>query len=200
MKTLGITGGIGGGKSTAVAFLHEFGAMVFDADVEAKRIMEEDPAVRHEIVKAFGDEAYDASGRLNRAYLASRTFGDEAAVKRLNAIVHPRVHAAFGRTRDDAEAAGERLLVYEAALLFESGGSRLLDVVALVDAPVETRIARATARDGSTREQVIARMNHQMDPEEARSRADVVLDNGGSPEDLRAQVEDLFQSLVAAKP
>ena len=196
MKTLGITGGIGSGKSTVTAMLRDLGAPVFDADLEARRIMEDDPDVRRAIAAAFGDDAYDHAGRLNRPFLAARVFGDDAAVQRLNSIVHPRVHEAFRRTRDDAQVQGVPVLVYEAALIFESGGDRLLDAVAVVDAPEEVRIARTMARDESTREQVVARMRHQISPAEARRRADYVIENGTSRDALRVQVEKLFRAVT----
>ncbi|GIV60608.1 dephospho-CoA kinase [Rhodocaloribacter litoris] len=196
VKTLGVTGGIGSGKTTVCRMLEALGARVFYADDEAKRIMAEDPAVRAELVDAFGPASYDAAGRLNRAYLAQQVFGDEANVARINAIVHPRVYAAFEQARRRAEADGVPLLVKEAALIFETGGDRHLDAVAVVDAPVEERIRRVAERDGATPGQVRARMAHQLPPEELRRRADFVIENDGDLAHLRRQVERLYRTMT----
>lgn len=195
MRTLGITGGIGSGKTAACRVFEDLGARVVYADAEAKRLMTEDPDLRAAITEAFGPESYDAEGRLNRAHLA-RAFGDPDEVARLNALVHPRVREAFGALRDEAEADGYPLFVYEAALIYESGADAVLDFVAVVDAPLETRIARVMARDGAPREAVLARIAHQMPAAELRRRADFVLDNGGDLDHLRAQVEALYRKLT----
>jgi dephospho-CoA kinase len=199
MTTLGVTGGIGSGKSAACQMFEDLGARVVYADAEAKRLMHEHPELRAAITDAFGAESYDASGALNRPYLADRVFGDEAQVAKLNALVHPRVREAFFKLRDAAEAEGYDLFVYEAALIYESGADRVLDHVAVVDAPLETRIDRVMARDGVPREAVLARMRHQMSADDLRRRADFVLKNGGDLAHLHAQVEALYQKLTAAE-
>ncbi len=197
MKTLGVTGGIGSGKTTVCRLFEDLGARVFYADREAKKLMEEDPAMRAEITAAFGPESYDAAGRLDRAYLARRVFGEAASVARINAIVHPRVFRAFEAAREAAAREGVVLLVHEAALIFEAGGERYLDAVAVVDAPEAERVRRVTARDAVTPAQVRARMGHQLPPDELRRRADYVIDNTGSLEDLRRQVERVYAEMVA---
>jgi dephospho-CoA kinase len=197
MKTLGVTGGIGSGKSAACTIFEELGSRVVYADAEAKRLMHEDEALRASIVEAFGAESYDAQGALNRPHLAARVFGDEEQVARLNALVHPRVRKAFFELRAAAEAAGYGLFVYEAALIYETAADRVLDYVAVVDAPLETRIARVMARDGVAREAVLARIQHQMPTDELRRRADFVIENDGDLDHLRAQVEALYTSLVS---
>ncbi len=197
MKTLGVTGGIGSGKTTVCRLFEDLGARVFYADREAKKLMEEDPAMRAEITAAFGPESYDAAGRLDRAYLARRVFGEAASVARINAIVHPRVFRAFEAAREAAAREGVVLLVHEAALIFEAGGERYLDAVAVVDAPEAERVRRVTARDAVTPAQVRARMGHQLPPDELRRRADYVIDNTGSLEDLRRQVEQVYAEMVA---
>jgi dephospho-CoA kinase len=196
MKTLGVTGGIGSGKTTVCRLLEALGARVFYADAEAKRLMQEDPGVRAEIEAAFGAESYDAEGRLNRAFLAAQVFGDERKVDRINAIVHPRVFEAFARAKAVAERDGVPLLVKEAALIFEAGGDKHLDAVAVVDAPRGLRVQRVVDRDGTTPEKVLARMGHQLPPDELRRRADYIIENDGPLDDLRAQVDALYQDLV----
>lgn len=197
MRTLGITGGIGSGKSTVCRIFESLGARVFYADDEAKRLMHEHPAIRTELVEAFGRESYLDDGSLNRLHLADRVFHDEAALRRLNAIVHPRVFEAFEDARRRAEKDGAPLMIKEAAIMFESGGDAMVDAVAVVDAPVDVRIRRVVARDGTTEAAVRARMANQLPPEELRSRADFVIENHGSEDELREQVERVFRAVTA---
>jgi dephospho-CoA kinase len=196
MTSLGVTGGIGSGKTTVCGFLEEQGARVFYADLEAKRLMQEDEAVRDQIVEAFGESAYREDGSLNRVYLADRVFGDRDEVERLNAIVHPAVFRAFASAVERAEAEAVRLLVHEAALLFEAGGDAHVDATCAVVAPDADRIARVTERDDVTEEQVRARMEHQLPQEELRDRADYVIENDGSLDDLRSKTLDLYWEIV----
>jgi len=196
VTTLGVTGGIGSGKSTACRMLEEQGARVFYADAEAKRLMQQDDALRTAIAGAFGADTYDAGGTLNRAHLAALVFSDDEKLQQLNALVHPRVFEAFGQAKEQAEAEGVKVLVHEAALIFESGGDAHLDAVAVVDAPVDVRLRRVRARDGASEAEVRARMAHQLPPEELRQRADYVLDNSGSIEALRRQVHALYAQVT----
>ncbi|HKL88526.1 MAG TPA: dephospho-CoA kinase [Salinibacter sp.] len=199
MITLGVTGGIGSGKTTVCGFLEEKGARVFYADIEAKRLMQEEDAVRAALVEEFGEETYGDDGALNRAYLADRVFGDAERVGRLNAIVHPHVFEAFEATKERASDEGVDLLVHEAALLFEAGGDQHVDVTAAVVAPDADRIAWVTERDDVTPEQVQARMGHQLSQDELRRRADYVIENDGSLEDLRQKSVELYWTVVDAK-
>jgi len=196
MKTLGLTGGIGSGKSSAAQEFARLGAYTVSADEEAKRLMLEDPDLRAELTAAFGPATYDQEGRLDRRYLADQVFGDDQAIARLNAIVHPRVKAAFPEIHRRAEASGAPLLVYEAALLLEAGLDDRFDALATVDAPRETRIARVMERDGVPREAVEARMRHQLPADTLLERADYVIDNSGAPENLVEQVERVFSELT----
>ena len=198
LKTLGVTGGIGSGKSALVAWLAEHdGVRAVLADDLAKRLMAEDPEVRRQLVERFGAETFDATGALDRGALARRVFGDPAELAALNAIVHPAVRRALTEAIDQARADGVALLVYEAALLFETDGDAVLDRTVWVDAPVETRVVRAMARDGATEESVRARMRHQLDPEAGRQRADVVVDNSGDLFALWAAADALAEELGA---
>lgn len=197
MTTLGVTGGIGSGKSAAVARLAEKpGVRVVYADAVAKQLMQEDADLRAALSERFGPTVYDTDGRLDRAVLAARVFGDEAELAALNALVHPAVRRAMLAEIERARADGVALLVYEAALIYEAGADAHLDAVAVVDAPVETRIARVTARDGVPREAVLARMQHQLPPEALRHRADHVLENDGDLAHLYAQVDALYDALT----
>lgn len=196
VPTLGVTGGIGSGKSTVCRLFEALGARVFYADHEAKRLMTEDPALRQAILDAFGPESYQPNGQLNRAYLAERVFDDPNALRQLNTLVHPHVLHAFQEARKQATRAQVPLLILEAALLFESGADRLVDHVLVVDVPEAERIRRVVARDGIPPEKVRARMQHQLPPEILKARADFVLENTGSLEQLRQQVEALYRHLT----
>ena len=196
MTTLGVTGGIGSGKTTVCGFLEEQGARVFYADIEAKRLMRKDPDVRAAIVDAFGEAAYDEEGALDRAYLADRVFGDAEQLDRLNAIVHPHVFKAFEAAKARAVDEEVSLLVHEAALLFEAGGDEHVDTTAVVVAPDADRIDWVTARDDVTPDQVRARIQHQLPQGELRERADYVIENDGSLDDLRRKSVELYWTVV----
>ena len=196
MLVLGLTGGIGSGKSIVAARLEENeGVRVLRADDEAKRIMVEDPGVRAALVARFGPETFRPDGTLDRAGLAARVFGDEDEVAALNAIVHPAVRHDLRRQIERARADGIHLLVYEAALIYEIEADALVDVVVLVDAPIEARIERVMERDGVSREHVLSRAGHQLDPGELRARADYVIENDGTLAELRQEVDALYSRL-----
>lgn len=196
MKILGVTGGIGSGKSAVCALLAEKGARIFYADAVAKRLQLTDERVRGAILDAFGAEAYLADGSLNRAYLAGRVFSSDEDRRRINAIVHPAVARAFEEAVEAARRDGVPLLVKEAALLLDTDTS-LFDAIVVVDAPAEERIRRVTERDGVDPDAVRARIAGQMAPEEMAARADVVLVNDGSLEDLKRKVDRLFEAVLA---
>jgi dephospho-CoA kinase len=199
MKTLGLTGGIGSGKSAAAQIFADLGAHVVSADAEAKRLMTEDPGLRRALAEAFGEQTYSPAGELDRTYLARRVFGDAEAVERLNAIVHPAVRESFPEIRRRAAESGAPLLVYEAALILEAGLDDRFDALAVVDAPVELRIRRVMQRDGVSREAVEARMQHQLPAGDLREAADFVIDNGGDLEALRPQVTRVYDALVPSR-
>ncbi|MBC13804.1 MAG: dephospho-CoA kinase [Rhodothermaceae bacterium] len=196
MTTVGVTGGIGSGKSAFVARLeaHE-GTRVVLADALAKQLMAEDEAVRQRLVERFGPETFDAEGALNRAGLGARVFADADELAALNGIVHPAVRQALTEAVEQARADGVRVLVYEAALLVETGGESVVDLVVVVDAPVEVRVARAAARDGVSEAAILARVRHQADPAVARARADRVVDNTGDLAALHAEADALARDL-----
>lgn len=195
---LGITGGIGSGKSAVCQVLEALGARVFYADAEAKRLMEEDADLRQAVEDAFGADSYAPSGALNRAHLARLIFGHKQHVETLNALVHPRVREAFAHARERAVRDRVPVIVHEAALIFESGADAALDAVAVVDAPKEVRIRRVMDRDGASEEQVRARMRHQWPASMLRQRADYVINNSGLREVLRPQVEQIYRAIVQA--
>ena len=197
MTTLGVTGGIGSGKTAACRAFEALGAQVFYADDEAKRLMTEHAGLRADIIAAFGAQSYGPDGALNRAYLAEKVFGEAEQVERINALVHPRVFEAFEKRKAEAEARTASLLVHEAALIFEAGADAHLDAVAVVEAPEDVRIRRVMVRDGVSEAEVRARMAHQLPAQEKRRRAGYVIDNSGSEESLRVEVKRVWQAVLA---
>ena len=190
MYKVGITGGIGSGKSTVCAILAEFGVAVYDSESRAKRLMNEDNTLRERLVERFGSEVYCVEG-LNRIYLAERVFGNPEELKALNAIVHPAVMDDFDRWALEQEGS---YVVLESAILFEASLDRRVDVSVVVMAPEELRIERAMQRDGAQREQIVARMNNQISDQERVERAKYTIVNIDI-DNLRSDVEQLHRRL-----
>lgn len=158
MLKVGLTGGIGSGKSTVATIFEMLGVPVYYSDQRAKELMVSDK-IRPNIISAFGHEAYDAKGKLERTYLAREVFNDSTKLETLNSIVHPAVEADF---REWASAQTTESVIQEAAILIESGAYRDMDCIIVVQAPIETRIERVIKRDGATRSDVERRINAQM--------------------------------------
>ncbi len=173
---VGITGGIGSGKTVITRIFRVLGIPIFDADKEAKRLMVHHAGLKEAIQTTFGREAYHDDGTLNRVYLAARVFNDEQQLQQLNALVHPVVIQAG---EEWASVQRAPYTIKEAALLFESGSYRLNDFNVLVTAPTELRIHRVMQRDGMTAAQVAARMERQWPDEQKKTLADfeIVNDN-----------------------
>lgn len=190
MYKVGITGGIGSGKSTVCAMFEEFGVAVYNSDVRAKELMTTNTALREAIVERFGAECYNADG-LNRSYLAERVFSNGEELAALNGIVHPAVMADFEAW---AESSAGSYVVLESAILFEAGLEGSVDMVIAVLAPQELRIERAMARDGAQREQIEARIRSQMSDDELADRAKYVVINIDI-DDLREDVEQLHRRI-----
>jgi dephospho-CoA kinase len=173
MLRVGITGGMGSGKTTIARMFQVLGIPVYFADDEAKNLMNHDPALKQAIMAIFGHEAYNLNG-LNREFISSVAFSEPDKLKALNAIVHPAV-MAHGKAWMLSQYAPYSLK--EAALLFESGSNKQLDLIIGVWCPVELRIERVMNRDSSSREQVLARMQKQMNEEEKMKLCDFVITN-----------------------
>ena len=195
-RILGVTGGIGCGKSVVCAYLAQLGAEVFDADLTARNLMESDEGVRQEVTRAFGRESYREDGSLNRKWLASKVFADDTRLEELNGIVHPKVAQAFSILRNRFE---DGLLIHEAALIYEAGVENRLDAVCVVTAPIELRIARVMARDRVSAEKVLARMRRQLSQEEKAGRADVVLVNDGDMAAVRSKSRRLYELAMSGE-
>lgn len=177
MLKVGITGGIGSGKTTVCKIFETLGIPVYYADDRAKWLMVHDPELVAGIQAAFGAEAYTPEGRLNRAYLAKTAFGDPEKLAQLNALVHPAVFRD-GSAWHHAQT-GVPYTLREAALLFESGSYRAIDRMIVVTAPVEVRLKRVTERDQVSEAAVRARMEQQWPEEEKVKRADYLIHNDG---------------------
>jgi len=176
MLKIGITGSIGAGKSTVAGIFKVLGVPVFDADATAKNILNSDPQLREQIIAAFGSETY-TNGLLDRKYLATLVFNNPDQLAKLNALVHPATIQAANTWAKHWEAEGAPYIVKEAALLFEAGTNVGLDSIIGVTAPQDLRIARVMARDNITREEVLKRMQHQLDDTKKMERCTIVLDN-----------------------
>ena len=176
MLKIGLTGGIGAGKSTVASIFKVLGVPVFDADATAKNILNTDPILREQIAAAFGSETYK-NGLLDRKYLATLVFNNPNQLAKLNALVHPASIEAANIWAKHWEEQGCPYILKEAALLFEAGTNVGLDFIIGVTAPVEMRIARVMERDHVTREEVLKRMQHQLDDTEKMKRCNFVIDN-----------------------
>lgn len=180
---IGITGGIGSGKSTIAEQLRDMGYRVYDTDSEAKRLIVEDTHVRQQIEQLFGSEVYK-DGIYQTALVAQRVFADHSLLAKLNAIVHPAVKADIMNrvsrlaSRESQVGNHKNLFFIECAILYQAGFDTLCDKVVAVTAPEEIRLARAVARDHSTIEKVRARI-HAQEAEKDVKRADIVINNDG---------------------
>ena len=177
MIRIGITGGIGSGKTYVCQLLQQRGIPVYHCDDEAKRLMTESSVIRRRLTQILGSDTYISSG-LNKPLIAQYLFADEKHATKVNAIVHPVVRQDFLRWTNQQKNAP--IVVQECALLFESGFQDTVDVTVEIYAPLALRLERATQRDHSTAEQILARMAQQMDEEEKRRRADFTILNDGT--------------------
>ena len=204
-KILGLSGGIGSGKSTVGALLSELGATLIDADAIVRQVQAKGSPVLDRIREAFGPEVIDGSGALDRAALGAIVFRDTEARTRLGAIVHPKVIGEMVRRLGEAIAKEDPVAVLDIPLLFEgqksgTGSAAVInfDTTVLVYTPQEVQIERQMERDGCDREEALRRIQAQMPIEEKRALADHIIDNSGSREDTERQVRALYAELTAA--
>ena len=191
MYKIGVTGGIGSGKSTVCELLRDRGVAVYDSDSRAKQLMAESEALREQLTATFGAECYNADG-LDRAFLASKVFGNEEALQQLNSIVHPAVRADF---QTWAEQQSSPYVVLESAILFEAGFETEVDATLAVMAPMSMRLERTMARDGVDKESVMRRMEHQLSDDELHRRASRTIVNINR-EYLEGDIEQLHKIFV----
>jgi dephospho-CoA kinase len=183
---VGVTGGIGSGKSAVCSILRGYGIQIIEADSIARILMVRDMILRHRIIADFGSHLYHADGSVNRQAMANMIFKDPGKRRHLEEIVHPRVIKEIDRFFSDIDTASYAIV--EAALIYEIGFDDHLDYTIVVDADERCRIARIHDRDGLAVEDIRQRMRAQMSTNEKRRRADFIIVNNGSLEDLNGQV------------
>ncbi|MEM9195454.1 MAG: dephospho-CoA kinase [Myxococcota bacterium] len=193
--TVGLTGGIASGKSTVARMFGELGIPIVDADQLARDVVAVGTPGLKKITEAFGTDYLTEDGTLDRAKMGSLVFGDEDARKRLNAIVHPLIAQAGMQALQSLADHPAPYRIYEAALLVENKIHRMFPTLIVVAVDPSTQLTRLMERDGFSREEAEARIASQMPLEEKTAVADHVIDNGGSPEETRAQVEAIHQTL-----
>ena len=177
MKIIGLTGGIGSGKTTVAGIFQSLGIAVFNADNEALALYSEDASLLREVAEMFGKEVLNSDGTLNRGMLASIVFGDEVALNKLNTLVHPRVANRFIQWKNQQRSS---IVLRESAILFESGSYSDCDAVIVVSAPEKLRVERVMKRSALTKEEVEARMARQWPQSELQAQADWIIVNDDS--------------------
>ena len=195
---IGVTGGIGSGKTAFVRQLVGLGAVMLDADRIARRLVDEDPDIREGLKKAFGEDVFDASGILKRRELAARVFSDPAELKKLNGIVWPALVRDIGRAvREHRESGCSAPLVVDMAVLYEAGCERLFDAVVSVEAPLPKRFEWLARSRGWDEAEIRRRMASQMDVGEKSKRAYRTVHNDGNLNDLQVKARDVFRDIQA---
>jgi dephospho-CoA kinase len=194
---VGITGGIGSGKTTVCAIFERLGVPVYYSDKRAKDLMQEDKQLVLKIRNLFGESAYNEDKSLNRVYIAEQVFGNESKLLALNELVHPAVRKDYESWASILENKGYPYCIKEAALLVESGSYKDLDKLIVVTAPVEDRISRVIARDGTTAEQVKKRIDAQLPDEQKLKLADYVIINDKAT-DLVPQVTKIHLDITSS--
>ncbi|AOX05667.1 dephospho-CoA kinase [Corynebacterium sp. NML98-0116] len=191
MLKIGLTGGIGSGKSSVAALLRERGFVVVDADRIARDVLQPGSDGLKEVAAAFGDDLVDASGVLNRKLLAQRAFVSEEQTQKLNSITHPAIRKESSRQFDAAEAEGARVAVYDMPLLVELGLHRQMDFTVVVDVNEEERVRRLVQLRGLSEADARSRIARQIDDDDRLAAADYVIDNNGPLSELAPQVDAL---------
>lgn len=194
MIKVGITGGIGSGKTTFCREWEKLGAFVLYADDFAKQLMQEDEVLKNQIKGAFGEKSYDEQGNLNRAYLASEAF-EKGRVEELNSLVHPVLWQRVDELEDEKEQEGIEVFAKEAAILLKEGRPENLDFVILILADEEQRIQRTLERDESSLDEVQDRISKQQNFESLTHLADYVILNNNSVESLRHKAQSTFKKI-----
>ncbi len=191
MKIIGLTGGIGSGKTTVAKLFTELGVPVYNSDLQAKNLMQDSKEIRTAIIDLLGEESY-ALQKLNKKYIADKVFGDKELLQKLNAIVHPAVREDFISW---VKKKRTPYVIQEAAILFENNSYKIFDKIILVKAPKEARLERILARDNTSREEILARMENQWDDSKKIPLADYIIENTDL-EETKLQVEKIHRQLT----
>jgi len=198
MFVIGLTGNFGTGKTTVSKMLAELGAVIINADKLGHELLQPDTETYGEIVAAFGKSILKPNGEIDRNKLGKLVFADAAALSKLNRIIHPQIYEMVKRKIDEYRQADTRIVVVEAALLIEADWTSLIDLVDQVwvtTAPEAAIVRRLKNERGLKEEQVLARLQAQMSPEEKAKRADVVINTDCSLDELRTRVTELWYNL-----
>lgn len=191
MKLVGLTGGIGSGKTTVSKMFADLGVPVYNSDSQAKALMNHSAKLREQIIQLLGNEAYQ-EGKLQRGYIAEKVFANPELLQQLNALVHPEVKKDFLQWASDQDY---HYVIQEAAILIENGSHAAFDKIILVTAPLEDRIARILKRDSTSREAVLERVQHQWEDTRKAQFADYIIENIRL-EDTRKQVAAIHTELL----
>jgi len=197
MLKVGLTGGIGSGKSTASRYFESLGAFVLDADEEAKELITSNETVQHELISEFGTDIIDGTGRVDKNKLSRVAFQDEDHQQRLNSVVHPYIFnlidKEFNRVFNDKK---HGVFIVDAALIYETGFDAHLDYVIVVTAHLKNRMERALGRETLSREEILKRVGFQWPEEEKVNMADFVVHNDGTEAELQKSIESLIKKLT----
>ena len=199
MIVIGLTGGIGTGKSEVTRIFQELGAVLINADQIGHQAYTPHSEIWQEVVKAFGEEILQPGGEIDRKKLGSIVFADPDQLTRLNQIMHPRMARMVAQQIQELREQGEDVVVVEAALLFEAGWDSLVDEVWSTESPEESIIKRLQSRSGLSQEEAKKRIDSQMSAEERTSRSQVVVDNSGDLVELERVVRSIWDHRVKAK-
>ncbi|WP_432950077.1 dephospho-CoA kinase [Kribbella sp. CA-253562] len=197
MLRVGLTGGIGSGKSSVSQRLAERGAVVIDSDVLAREVVARGTDGLAEVVAAFGDGVLTADGELDRPAVGKLVFGDEVARRKLEAVIHPRVRARAAEI--ERAAPGDAVVVHDIPLLVETGQADKFDLVLVVDVPVEVQVERLTTQRGMAEDEARRRIASQATREDRLAAADVVIDNAGTLDDLDRRIDAVWAELTARR-
>lgn len=197
MLAIGITGGIGSGKTTVCSIFARLGVPVLYADDIGKELSDSDPAIRSHLTNLLGSAAYSVDGSLDRAFVASRLFSNKRLRRQVESVIHPRVEVEIETRLAELRLSGRKLALVEAALMYEAGLHKKLDAIIVVDSDEAVRIRRIQRRDGASEQDVRSRAKAQMDPGKKILKADYVLRNNNSLEALETNVHFLYSILGA---
>ena len=197
MLRIGLTGGIGTGKSTASKILEKLSAYIFDADKEAKKYICAMETIKSELISEFGTDIMTGDGNVDNNKLARVAFQDQDHQLRLNTIVHPYVFKEIDKNFDRELDSGKHdIFVVDAALIYESGADTHMDYVIVITALIKTRMERALARETLSREEILKRMDLQWSEEEKVALADFVIHNDGPEKELIKNITDIYKELL----
>lgn len=191
MKIIGLTGGIGSGKTTVANFFKELGVPVYIADVEAKKIMNTSASIKKALISLFGKKSY-LNNELNRKFIASKVFKDKNLLQKLNDIVHPEVEKHFKVWKANQD---QPYVIYEAAIIFENNAQSKFDYTILVTAPQDIKVKRVLNRDHATEQEVKSRMENQWDDSKKEKLANFIIENIDL-EDTKSQIYQLHTKLL----